>query len=125
MAQRAHRDLDAMVELFKSAERFAEQQTGAGVEQFLDYLDSQDLPMDTLAPVGGPSAAVSLLTPGLRGRARMARRDRFRRAGRVWPNLTVRGGLLAAPQLADAVFLGPEQAARVTHGDAGARDPGG
>ncbi|WGH10053.1 ATP-dependent helicase [Rothia kristinae] len=115
-AQRAHRDLDAMVELFKSAERFAEQQTGAGVEQFLDYLDSQDLPMDTLAPVGGPSAAVSLLTPAsAAGREWPVVIVSGVQDG-VWPNLTVRGGLLAAPQLADAVFLGPEQAARVTHG---------
>lgn len=112
---RANRDLDAMIEVFKAAERYVDQQPGAGAAEFLEYLDSQDLPMDTLAPVGTARDAVALLTPA----SAAGREWEWVCVASVqegtWPNTTVRGSLLSTPQLADAVILGAEGAAALTH----------
>lgn len=116
-AERAHRDLDAMVALFKTAERYVDQQPGAGPLEFLEYLDSQDLPMDTLAPRAAGREAVVLGTP-----ASVAGREWpwVLVAGvqqEIWPNTTVRGGLLRTQELVDVVCLGAEQARSVTFRD--------
>ena len=47
----------------EAADRFDEQMRGAGAEQFLDFIDAQDLPMDTLAARGVRQNAVEILTP--------------------------------------------------------------
>ncbi len=60
---RADRDLDAMMALFHTAERFVDQLPGSGPEQFLEYLLSQELPMDTLAARAQLEDAVELMTP--------------------------------------------------------------
>ncbi len=96
---RADRDLDAMLALFHTAERFVEQMPGADPELFLDYILSQDIPMDTLAQRTARQASVSVLTPASA-------------AGRhwplvivagvqegVWPNLRLRGELLGSGEL--------------------------
>ncbi|MEC5197977.1 superfamily I DNA/RNA helicase/RecB family exonuclease [Arthrobacter sp. PL16] len=96
---RADRDLDAMMALFHTAERFVEQMPGADPELFLDYILSQDIPMDTLAQRTKRQASVSVLTPASA-------------AGRhwplvivagvqegVWPNLRLRGELLGSGEL--------------------------
>jgi superfamily I DNA/RNA helicase/RecB family exonuclease len=105
-AARADRDLDAVVALFQTAERFVDQVPGATPASFLDYLLSQELPMDTLAPRARNRGSVALLTPAAA-------------AGRqwpvvivpglqedVWPNLRLRGELLGAGELAAAVEHG-------------------
>ncbi|MHA7241110.1 ATP-dependent helicase [Arthrobacter sp. TMS1-12-1] len=96
---RADRDLDAMMALFTTAERFVEQMPGADPELFLDYILSQDIPMDTLTTRVARQASVSVLTPASA-------------AGRhwplvlvagvqdgVWPNLRLRGELLGSGEL--------------------------
>ncbi|WP_245826111.1 ATP-dependent DNA helicase [Kocuria massiliensis] len=113
-AQRANRDLDAMLGLFEAAERFVDQQPGAGAREFLEYIDSQDLPMDTLAPRTPGRAAVSLTTPA----SAAGREWDWVHVAKVqqgsWPNTTLRGGLLSTPELSDVVLLGIEQAQRMT-----------
>lgn len=52
-----------MIGLFEAADRFDEQMRGAGAEQFLNFIDAQDLPMDTLAARGVRQDAVEILTP--------------------------------------------------------------
>ncbi len=75
---RADRDLDAMMALFHTAERFVDQLPGSGPEQFLEYLLSQELPMDTLAARAQLEDAVELMTPASA-------------AGREWPVVIVPG----------------------------------
>ena len=100
-ADAAHRNLDAMIGLFEAASRFDEQMRGAGAEQFLDFIDAQDLPMDTLAARGVRQDAVEILTPAL------AAGQSWRTAyvcglqEGTWPNTTVRGSLLGIGDLVD------------------------
>ena len=73
---RADRDLDAMMALFHTAERYVDQLPGSGPEQFLEYLLNQELPMDTLAARAQVDDAVELMTPASA-------------AGREWPVVIV------------------------------------
>ncbi|WP_421082787.1 ATP-dependent helicase [Rothia nasimurium] len=102
-ADRAGRDLDAMIGLFESAARYTDQMPGATAEQFLAYIDSQDLPMDTLAERTSYRDALEILTPAL---AAGRQWDTVYVAGiqdGTWPNTTVRGSLLGTLDLVDAV----------------------
>ncbi|MFJ3031203.1 ATP-dependent helicase [Rothia terrae] len=112
--QRAHRDLDAMIGLFEAATRYVDQMPGATAAQFLEYIDSQDLPMDTLATRSTAQDAVALLTP-----ATAAGRtwDIVYVAGLqdgVWPNTTIRGSLLSTQELIDTVEFGGDIARTMT-----------
>ena len=100
-ADAAHRNLDAMIGLFEAASRFDEQMRGAGAEQFLDFIDAQDLPMDTLAARGVRQDAVEILTPALAvGQSWRTVYVCGLQEG-TWPNTTVRGSLLATGDLVD------------------------
>ncbi|MCP3427052.1 ABC transporter ATP-binding protein, partial [Rothia sp. AR01] len=113
--ERADRDLDAMVELFGAAERYVEQQPGAGAREFLEYLDSQDLPMDTLAPAATARPSVALATPASAAGREWGWVHVAAVQQGTWPNTTLRGGLLATTELSDVVTLGWERAAAATH----------
>lgn len=116
-SERAHRDLDAMIGLFEAAARYANQMPGATPAQFLDYIEAQDLPMDTLAQRGAQGAAVEIMTPAL---AAGRQWDTVYVAGLQegsWPNTTVRGSLLNTQQLVDIVDLGPEAARSISFAD--------
>ncbi len=110
---RADRDLDAMMALFHTAERFVDQLPGSGPEQFLEYLLSQELPMDTLAARAQLEDAVELLTPAsAAGREWPVVIVPGLQEG-VWPNTRLRGELLGSTLFADAVEHGVEYALRV------------
>lgn len=112
--QRADRDLDAIVALFGSAERFVDNMPGAGPEEFLEFLEHQDLPMDTLAARAPAHAAVEIMTPATAaGRTWPVVFIAGVREGQ-WPNTTLRGQLLGAQLLSDAVELGPQVAAQAS-----------
>ncbi|OFR25835.1 UrvD/REP family ATP-dependent DNA helicase [Rothia sp. HMSC066G02] len=100
-ADAAHRNLDAMVGLFEAADRFDEQMRGAGAEQFLDFIDAQDLPMDTLAARGVRQDAVEILTPALAAGQSWRTVYVCGLQEGTWPNTTVRGSLLATGDLVD------------------------
>lgn len=110
---RADRDLDAVVGLFESAERFVDQVPGATAQAFMDYMEHQELPMDTLAARAPAEDNVSILTPaGSAGQEW----EHVVVAGvqqGVWPNTTLRGQLLGTDVLTDALDFGVEQAARI------------
>lgn len=107
---RADRDLDAMMALFHTAERYVDQLPGSGPEQFLEYLLSQDLPMDTLAARAQLEDAVDLLTPAsAAGREWPVVIVPGLQEG-VWPNTRLRGELLGSTLYADAVEHGVEYA---------------
>ncbi|MFC6259196.1 ATP-dependent helicase, partial [Kocuria oceani] len=108
------RDLDAVVGLFEAAERYVDHLPGASPAQFLDYIDSQELPMDTLAARAPTDETVEIMTPATSaGRQWPVVFVAGVQEG-VWPNTRLRGQLLAADLLTDALDLGVEQASRVT-----------
>lgn len=116
-AERAHRDLDAMLGLFEAATRYVDQLPGATAAQFLDYIDSQDLPMDTLAQRASKYDAVEILTPAL---AAGRQWDVVYVAGLqegVWPNTTIRGSLLNTQELTDIFDVGAETARTISIAD--------
>ncbi|OMH35287.1 hypothetical protein BGP79_02150 [Tersicoccus sp. Bi-70] len=106
--ERADRDLDAMMALFQTAERYVDQLPGASPAQFLDYVAGQEVPMDTLADRAPVGDAVELLTP-----ASAAGRewDVVIVAGLqdgVWPNPRLRGELLGSTELVDILDAGAD-----------------
>lgn len=115
-AERAHRDLDAMIGLFEAANRYVDQMPGATAEQFLDYIDSQDLPMDTLATRANAGEAVEIMTAALSAGREW---DTVYVAGiqdGTWPNTTIRGSLLNTQLLIDTLEEGQDAARQVTLG---------
>lgn len=100
-ADAAHRNLDAMIGLFEASDRFDEQMRGAGAEQFLDFIDAQDLPMDTLAARGVRQDAVEILTPALAAGQSWRTVYVCGLQEGTWPNTTVRGSLLSTGDLVD------------------------
>lgn len=96
---RADRDLDAVVALFQTAERYVDQMPGAPAAGFLEYLLSQELPMDTLAARAQKGAAVEILTPAAAaGREWPVVLVAGVQEG-TWPNLRIRGELLGSGDL--------------------------
>lgn len=61
-ARAAHRDLDAVCALFELAARAEEQQDHTDAQVFLDQVEAQQIPADTLAERGVRGDAVRLLT---------------------------------------------------------------
>lgn len=107
---RADRDLDAMMALFHTAERFVDQLPGSGPEQFLEYLLSQELPMDTLAARAQVEDAVELMTPASAAGREWAVVIVAGLQEGVWPNTRLRGELLGSTLFADAVEHGVDHA---------------
>ncbi len=100
---RADRDLDAVLALFDAAARFSDRLPGAGPDRFLDHVRSQDVPGDTLVARAPTGDSVSLMTPqGAAGRQWRLVVVAGVQEG-VWPDLRLRGTLLGAPDLVDAV----------------------
>ena len=111
----AHRDLDAICALFEVAARAEEQRHHTSAENFLDEVEAQQIPADTLAERGVRGDAVRLLTAhrskGLEWRLVVV-------AGvqeGSWPDLRRRGSLLQADR------LGPERSRRPADVDRDAR----
>ncbi|MHA7305825.1 ATP-dependent helicase [Arthrobacter sp. TMN-49] len=118
---RADRDLDAVMALFQTAERYVDQLPGSSPRQFLDYLMSQELPMDTLAARAQRTDAVEILTPAsAAGREWPVVIVAGLQEG-VWPNTRLRGELLGSQLLVD-VLEGGAQAARQIEPAARLRD---
>ncbi|MCU1519415.1 MAG: helicase UvrD [Pseudarthrobacter sp.] len=107
---RADRDLDAMMALFHTAERYVDQMPGAGPDQFLEYLLNQELPMDTLAARAQVDDAVELMTPASAAGREWPMVIVAGLQEGVWPNTRLRGELLGSTLYADAVEHGVEYA---------------
>lgn len=110
---RADRDLDAVMALFQTAERYVDQLPGSSPQQFLDYLLSQELPMDTLAARAQRTDAVEILTPAsAAGREWQVVIVSGLQEG-VWPNTRLRGELLGSQLLVDVLENGAEMARQI------------
>lgn len=98
---RADRDLDAVLALFRAAETFVDRLPQARASAFVDYLQSQDLPADSLAARAASRDSVAVLTPaGAAGREW----DVVIVAGvqeGTWPDLRLRDSLLGAQSLVE------------------------
>lgn len=109
---RADLDLDALLALFQAAERFIDQLPGSTVDQFVDHVSSQELPMDSLAGRGSTAEAVAVLTPAAAvGREWGLVLIPGLQEG-IWPNTRLRGELLRTGTLTAIVEDGPEAAAQ-------------
>lgn len=99
---RADRDLDAVLALFRAAETFVDRSPRSRPAAFVDWLAAQDLPSDSIA-ARARRAAVPVLTPaGAAGREW----DVVAVAGvqeGTWPDLRLRDSLLGAQTLVDVV----------------------
>ena len=122
-AQRADRDLDAVVGLFDAAAKFVDRLPQAGPEEFLTHIQSQDIPGDTLVARSPAGESVTLLTPQAAAGRQWRLRRRRRRAG---------GGLARPAAAGVAARLGAagrraDRSGRVLPGGAGGgplrRDP--
>ena len=110
---RADRDLDAVMALFQTAERYVDQLPGSSPQQFLDYLTSQELPMDTLAARAQRADAVEILTPAsAAGREWPVVIVAGLQEG-VWPNTRLRGELLGSQLLVDVIESGAQAARQI------------
>ncbi len=99
----ADRDLDAVLALFDAAGRFVDRLPHAGPGVFLDHLLGQQIPADTLAARAPEGDTVTLLTAHA---AKGLEWDVVAVAGvqeGVWPDLRLRGSLLASERLVDIV----------------------
>ncbi len=113
VAVAANRDLDAVVELFETAQRFVDQLPKAGAAVFLDDLDSQEIPAGTLAERAAPGESVRLLTAH---RSKGLEWDVVVVAGvqdAHWPDLRRRGSLLGADLLTEADLGAAAEISRV------------
>lgn len=107
LGTRADHDLDAMLAIFQSAERFVDQLPGSSVAQFVEHVLGQELPMDTLASRGGSSSSVQVLTTAA---AAGREWDLVLIPGMqegIWPNIKLRGELLGGGALSDVIEHGP------------------
>lgn len=99
---RADRDLDAALALFRAAETFVDRMPQARAAAFLEWVEAQELPSDTIA-ARASREAVSVLTPaGAAGREW----DVVAVAGvqeGVWPDLRLRDSLLGSQALVDVL----------------------
>ncbi|MBO9554315.1 UrvD/REP family ATP-dependent DNA helicase [Cellulomonas sp.] len=113
--ERADRDLDAVLALFRAAETFVDRMPQSAPGAFVEWLQAQDLPSDSLA-ARARRQAVPVLTPaGAAGQEWQLVVVAGVQEG-VWPDLRLRDSLLGAQALVDVVE------GRAVHGaDAGAQ----
>jgi superfamily I DNA/RNA helicase/RecB family exonuclease len=101
LGSQADRDLDAIVALFHAAGRYVDRLPKASVAAFADYLSSQHIAGDSLAPVAARGEGVSLLTAhGAAGREWTVVAVAGVQEG-SWPDLRLRGSLLGVERLVD------------------------
>lgn len=107
-ARQANRNLDAVITLFQTAERFVGQHSGATVSDFIDYIASLDLPMDSIAETGQQHDAVEVLTPSTAAGREFDTVIISGLQDGAWPNLQPRGELLGSSDLVALHEVGSE-----------------
>lgn len=100
-AERADRDLDAVLALFHAAERYEQQNPKGTAAGFADYMQRLELPMDTLAQTVADDDAVEVLTPTTAAGRHFDSVIVLDLQQGIWPNAQPRGELLRSRELAD------------------------
>ncbi|GAA1966985.1 ATP-dependent DNA helicase [Terrabacter lapilli] len=105
--ERADRDLDAVLALFDAAGAFVDRLPTAGPDKFLEHIQGQDVPGDTLLVGAQSGGRVALLTP----QTAAGRQWRIVVVAGVqegvWPDLRLRGSVLGSEDLVDVVAHRP------------------
>jgi superfamily I DNA/RNA helicase/RecB family exonuclease len=101
-AAEANRNLDGIVALFTAAKRYAERQPDASPEVFLASVLDADVPEDTLSPQPNDETVLVTTPAGTVGLEFDTVVVAALQDG-VWPNLRLRGSLLAPQELVRAV----------------------
>ncbi len=105
--ERADRDLDAVLALFDAAGAFVDRLPTAGPDKFLEHIQGQDVPGDTLLVGAQSGGRVALLTP----QSAAGRQWRIVVVAGVqegvWPDLRLRGSVLGSEDLVDVVAQRP------------------
>ncbi|GAB3054855.1 UrvD/REP family ATP-dependent DNA helicase [Sediminivirga luteola] len=99
----AHERLDSVMRLFALAEKLWERDPGLGVEAFVARVAQQEIAQDSLAKAGTHEDAVTLTTVAAVGNREWDHVVVPHVQEGQWPNLTVRGSLLGAEELVEAV----------------------
>lgn len=102
LADEANRHLDSVVALFTAAQRFVERSPGSPATDFLTEVLGADLPEDTLAPRSGADAVLVCAPTALLGTEFDVVAVSGLQEG-TWPNLRLRGTLLHAGRLSQAL----------------------
>ncbi|MFI5612368.1 ATP-dependent helicase [Amycolatopsis sp. NPDC051903] len=103
LGAQADRDLDAVVALFDAAGRYVDRLPRASVAAFADYLSSQNIAGDTLAPAAIPGEGVTLATAhAAAGREWTVVAVAGVQEG-AWPDLRLRGSVLGVERLVDVL----------------------
>jgi superfamily I DNA/RNA helicase/RecB family exonuclease len=101
-AAEANRNLDGVLALFSAAKRFVERTPAAPARNFLEAVLDAEVPEDTLSPQARGDAVLVTTPSGVVGLEFDTVVVSSLQEG-VWPNLRIRGSLLAPQQLVDAV----------------------
>lgn len=121
-ADSVNSDLDALMQLFRLAQRLADRDSAnAGVDELVDILESQDVPEDSIARTGARGDEVALATASSTiGRSWTDVYVVDLNEG-VWPNTKLRNPLTRVADLASSVvssvFSGQEQPPRQSFSD--------
>lgn len=114
-ADRADRDLDAVMVLFGAAADFVQRLPGMAPEAFVAHVSAQEVAADTLVDRARPGQAVAVLTPQTAAGRQWRRVVVVGVQEGVWPDLRLRDTLLGAQALVDVL------AGRPADGPAGVR----
>jgi superfamily I DNA/RNA helicase/RecB family exonuclease len=101
-ASEANRNLDGIVALFTSAKRYVERWPGNGPGAFIANVLEAEVPEDTLSPQPNDDAVLVTTAPGIVGLEFDTVIVAALQDG-AWPDLRLRGSLLGAQQLVQAV----------------------
>jgi superfamily I DNA/RNA helicase/RecB family exonuclease len=101
-AAEANRNLDGVLALFSAAKRFVERTPAAPARNFLEAVLDAEVPEDTLSPQARGDAVLVTTPSGVVGLEFDTVVVAALQEG-VWPNLRIRGSLLAPQQLVAAV----------------------
>jgi superfamily I DNA/RNA helicase/RecB family exonuclease len=108
---RADRDLDAVMSLFRAAETYVDRLPESSALEFIDFIESQDIPADSLSQQVALGGKVTLVTPaGAAGRSWPIVVVAGVQEGQ-WPDLRLRDSLLGAQTLVE-VLSGRSDSAR-------------
>ncbi|MDY5589682.1 MAG: PD-(D/E)XK nuclease family protein, partial [Arcanobacterium sp.] len=104
LAEQANADLDAVIQLFRVAQRLEERDIrAASIERLLEHLASQDLPEDSVARAGSVADAVTLATPASTVGHEWGHVIISGLNEGVWPNTRLRNPLTQVPELVSVV----------------------